>query len=243
MDFSFVYLYHSGFALCFPDFTVLIDYYEDSAGPEQGILHEKLLQRPGPLYVLSSHFHADHFNPDIFHFDKDDMHYILSKDIYKKRKKWLPVDDIAFLSEGDSYVTEHFKVKAYDSTDSGVSFYLEAGGLKLFHAGDLNNWHWREESTPEESAGYEKAFATVLKKIQAEVPALDIAFFPADPRLGKDYLLGPMQFMQAIACRYMVPMHFDGAYDKALALKQMELPQGCQALVPEVRGQVFTPVL
>ena len=60
--FDLVYLYHSGFALCFDKFSVLIDYYEDSMGTQTGFVHDHLVKRPGPLYILASHFHADHFS-------------------------------------------------------------------------------------------------------------------------------------------------------------------------------------
>ena len=91
-----VYLYHSGFAALADDCAVLFDFYEDSKGPLEGFVHEDLLKRPGPLYVLSSHFHADHFSPLVFDFieRKPDIRYIFSKDIYKRRKKWLPLDEM-----------------------------------------------------------------------------------------------------------------------------------------------------
>lgn len=32
------------------------------------------------------------------------------------------------------------KVKAFDSTDEGLSYLVEMDGIRIFHAGDLNNW-------------------------------------------------------------------------------------------------------
>ena len=240
--FDLVYLYHSGFALCFDKFSVLIDYYEDSMGTQTGFVHDHLVKRPGPLYILASHFHADHFSPEVFSLAelKEDVRYVFSKDIYKRRRKWLPEDDIAFLSVGDEFADENLRIKAYDSTDCGVSFYLQAAGLKLFHAGDLNNWHWRDESTPEEAATAEKQYLTVLHKIQEEVLSLDVAMFPTDPRIGSDYLRGAEQFVSAIACRYFVPMHFDAAYDKAAAFKDFAATHGSEFLTIEKRGQQWT---
>lgn len=83
-----IYLYHSGFALLFDRMTVVFDFYEDSLGPNSGCLHSDLLRRPVPLYVLASHFHADHFNPHIFSWreQKADVRYILSKDIWRHRR-------------------------------------------------------------------------------------------------------------------------------------------------------------
>ena len=236
-----VYLYHSGFAALADDCAVLFDFYEDSKGPLEGFVHEDLLKRPGPLYVLSSHFHADHFSPLVFDFieRKPDIRYIFSKDIYKRRKKWLPLDDIAFLSEGDVYADENLKVKAFGSTDCGVSFYTEFAGLKLFHAGDLNNWHWQDESTPEEARRAQQEYLTALQKLQEEVPELDLAMFPVDPRMGSDYYRGAQQFVAAIHCRCFAPMHFDEAYDKADAFAPIAAAAGAQFLQIKERGQHF----
>ena len=57
------YIYHSGFALEAEGVTVIIDYYKDSSEAEhsRGIVHDYLLQKPGKLYVLATHFHPDHF--------------------------------------------------------------------------------------------------------------------------------------------------------------------------------------
>lgn len=51
-----VYLYHSGFVLLGEDYTVVMDYEEDSVSLSEGVLHDKILERPGKLYVLSTHF-------------------------------------------------------------------------------------------------------------------------------------------------------------------------------------------
>lgn len=55
------YIYHSGFAIEAEEVTIIIDYYQDSSEthPDQGVVHDYLLQRPGKIYVLSTHFHAD----------------------------------------------------------------------------------------------------------------------------------------------------------------------------------------
>ena len=61
------YIYHSGFAIEAEGVTVIIDYYKDSSETERdrGIVHDYLLNRLGKLYVLSTHFHPDHFNREI----------------------------------------------------------------------------------------------------------------------------------------------------------------------------------
>lgn len=83
-----IYIYHSCFALVGESFTVIIDYYKDSASqPLTGVVHDELIKRPGKLYVLSSHSHADHFNPEVLKWEEDAswiIQYVFSKDILKR---------------------------------------------------------------------------------------------------------------------------------------------------------------
>ena len=79
------YIYHSGFAIEADGVTVIIDYYKDSSEEvfNKGIVHDNLLEKPGVLYVLCSHFHPDHFNREVLSWKKQrpDMGYIFSNDI------------------------------------------------------------------------------------------------------------------------------------------------------------------
>ena len=77
------YIYHSGFAIEGENFTIIIDYYRDSDGENDGIVHDSLLHRAGKLYVLSTHSHSDHFNPEILEWKqhRPDIQYIFSRDI------------------------------------------------------------------------------------------------------------------------------------------------------------------
>lgn len=261
MRVTIYYLYHSGFALCFDDCTVVCDYFEDSRGQEEGILHDEILKRPLPLYVLATHFHPDHFSKEIFSFlkVKPETHYILSRDIYKRRKNLLPtesLDQIAFLKEGESLNTPHFRVKAFGSTDSGVSFLLEKDGHSFFHAGDLNNWYWIEESGNDdktqdgsqktlsfEDAAYcremEEKFLTIVHAIKAEAHELDVVCFPVDLRLGGEFLRGPTQFVGMIPCTYFVPMHFKDCYGTATPFKGIAEGMGAHFVDIQRRGQIF----
>ncbi len=209
------YIYHSGFAIEGEGYTLIIDYYRDTelAHPTSegwtNYVQEVLLHKPGKLYVLSSHFHPDHFNPEILEWKKQrpDIVYILSKDILRHRRASRYATD-NWLSKGDEYTDSLLHVKAYGSTDTGVSFYIEIEGMRLFHAGDLNNWHWMDESTPEEWHKAENWYLRELADIKKEVDKVDVAFFPIDARLGKEYMRGATQFVENIQTKLFVPMHF-----------------------------------
>ena len=158
------YIYHSGFAIEADGVTVIIDYYKDSSEEvfNKGIVHDNLLEKPGVLYVLCSHFHPDHFNREVLSWKKQrpDIRYIFSKDILKHRRA--SAEDATYINKGDTYEDEHIRIQAFGSTDVGISFLIDLQDRRLFHAGDLNNWHWSEESTPQEiRTGAAGAFLTL----------------------------------------------------------------------------------
>lgn len=226
------YIYHSGFSLEWNEFSILIDYYKDSSGKtNEGYVHSHLLKRPGTLYVLSTHSHADHFNPEIFNWqkEKNDIQYILSKDIAAVHPQ-LPAGTV-ILDKLQCWQDNRIKIQAFGSTDIGISFLIETGGKKIFHAGDLNNWHWEEESTPEEVKEYETNYLNELEELARTVDHLDVTMFPVDPRLGKDYARGARQFTDRIKTDWFIPMHFWEKYDKAAAFKEYALSKGCKFAV------------
>lgn len=185
-----VYIYHSGFVVEAEGFSILIDYFKDTnPDPAKGFVRGELLKRPGTLYVLASHFHPDHFNPDVLKWkeEKDDIKYIFSKDILKRRRA--KAEDAFYMKKGDVYQDEHLTIRAFGSTDVGISFLIEAQGKLIFHAGDLNNWHWKDESTPQEVAEAEGNYLKELDIIAKYTQAMDVVMFPVDPRLGTDFML------------------------------------------------------
>lgn len=232
-----IYLYHSGFALLGEGWTVIFDYYEDSAAGNEGVLHRELLERPGCFYVLASHAHADHFNRQVLAWreKRPDIVYLFSTDICVEEMR--QEKGIHWLAQGETWQDRLLRVKAFGSTDVGVSFLVEVEGRRIFHAGDLNNWHWMEESDEAEWKGYERHFQHELAILAAEVPCLDVAMFPVDPRLGKEYMRGPRQFVEQIKTTIFVPMHFDEAYQAAAAFRPTAQACGAESLLLEHRGQ------
>ncbi|WP_270517291.1 MBL fold metallo-hydrolase [Sanguibacteroides sp. AM78-02pH3A] len=207
-----IYIGHSGFAVLGEGFTIVIDYYRDPAD-----VHSFLLTRPGAFYVLSSHVHADHFNPEVLSWKtiRPDILYLFSKDILESRRA--VEREAVFLEKGDVYQDDLIRVKAFGSTDAGISFLINMAEKRIFHAGDLNNWHWKEESTLAESRQAEADFKAELEEVVSEASSVDLAMFPVDPRLGKEYMLGAEQFVDRIKTDVFVPMHFDQAYGRAAA--------------------------
>ena len=225
------YIGHSGFSVEHETIVLIID----CCGCTKENLESYKLDNKY-LYILSSHAHGDHFDPNILTFGGGKRKWIFSADIKEK----VPENcDIHFIAKGESYKDERLKVKAYGSTDEGVSFYIELGGFKIFHAGDLNNWHWKEEETPKDAAKNEQFFLDELSIIAGEVPSLDALMFPVDPRLGKDYDLGAEQFLDSIKVNLFIPMHFWNDFEKARAFKIKAEKRGCRFADIRTAGDEF----
>lgn len=235
------YIYHSGFAIEAEQVTVIIDYYKDSSEKtyNKGVVHDRLLKRPGKIYVLASHFHPDHFNPEILSWkdQRPDIVYLFSKDILKHRRA--QKEDAVFIKKGEIYEDEYIRVQAFGSTDVGVSFLITLQGKQIFHAGDLNNWHWSEESTDQEIRKAEGDFLAEVKNIKQTCPQMHLVMFPVDSRLGKDYMKGPKQFIEQIKSSIFVPMYFSEDYNGGNAFCQTAESAGCRFISISHRGETF----
>lgn len=212
------YLYHSGFAIQAQTCTIVIDYYRDTCEGERcaenGVVAEDLLARPGKFYVLSSHGHGDHFNPVVMSWQakRPDIIYLLSSDILDAGL-CAPADNVHFLAPGDTYADDCLCVRAFGSTDLGISFVLQLEGKMLLHAGDLNNWHWTGQWSEREEQEAQAHYLRELKVLQSAISHLDVAMFPIDPRLGADCGRGAEQLFQAICVDRLLPMHFAEQFD------------------------------
>ncbi len=235
------YIYHSGFAIETKDVTVIIDYYKDSeeATANKGVIHDRLIHNSGKLYVLSSHFHPDHFNRDILSWKetRPDIQYIFSKDILQHRRA--NKEEGIYIDKLQVYEDETLRIQAFGSTDSGISFLIELQGIKIFHAGDLNNWHWSEESSEKEIKKAEGDFLAELKLLKETAPQIDLVMFPVDSRLGKDYYRGAKQFVEQIKTSIFVPMHFAEDYAGGNAFEHTAIENGCQFINITHKGQSF----
>ena len=137
------------------------------------------------------------------------------------------------------FEVDGLKVETFGSTDEGLSFLLEIEGKKIFHAGDLNNWHWRNEVSKKESCIFENNFLCELELLAEYYDEFTISMFPIDPRLGEDYLLGAEQFISRIDSEYILPMHFGEDFEKANAIQQFAEENSSILLPVTHKGQSF----
>ena len=197
------YLDHSGFAVDLGDKLLIFDYY-------RGELPAGTSDRK--LYVFSSHAHYDHFQKKIFTWSRDrDVTYILSKDIRKNAAaKNAPGEGVYYLAPRQELTLDGLSVRTLRSTDAGVAFLVETEGKTIYHAGDLNWWHWEEESRVYNEM-MKRNYRYEISKIEGQ--AIDVAFVPLDPRQEEQYYWGMDYFMKHTDTKVVFPMHMWGHYE------------------------------
>ena len=134
------YIQHSGFSVDFADMMLVFDYWTG----------EITIPEDKPVYVFVSHAHHDHFNEEIFEWERSgvDIRYILSDDTNAD-----PAENRILLGPDEFCDLGNIKIKTLRSTDEGVAFFVSiqtsesAREVHIYHAGDLNWWHWEEEGT------------------------------------------------------------------------------------------------
>ena len=193
---------HSGFLVELNSCNLIFDYFKDSCN----VITPKVFEKKS--FVFVSHTHADHYSRKIFRWKElGDVTYILESGCRVPRNV---AADVIKIGEGEETALADglIKIKAYGSTDIGVSFLVEVDGSSIFHAGDLNCWYWEDESTPEELIQDENNYLDIIKTIAGQ--KIDIAFIPEDPRLGIHSGMGIKYFSEIVAPKRIIPMHFPG---------------------------------
>lgn len=229
------YLYHSGYAFEVDDRLLIFDYYLDTPdgsrrSMDTGVIEPEEIKNYNTL-VFSSHHHPDHFNPVIFSWRAQVPHiqYILSSDIPRKFHAGNTV-----MKPGERLCPEEgICVSTLKSTDAGVAFLVEVGGVVIYHAGDLNWWHWEDESK-----AWNNDMAARFKREmeRLEDVKIDIAFLTTDPRQKDHSLLGAEYFIDHVGAGIIFPMHFWDDYSIMRAIEQKKATHpGFGAIQPVTR--------
>ena len=173
------YYHHSGFSVASGDVLLVFDYWtgKQKKLPENRRITPDFLARFRDVYVFVSHDHPDHFDEVIYTWEQyATVTYIVADDMSAE------VRGRRMGKGGEMTLSDRVKVKAYGSTDAGVSYLVELDGVKFFHAGDLNFWHWREVSTAREIELADEDFRKEVADIDEK--EIDWCFFPVDPGWG-----------------------------------------------------------
>lgn len=203
------YVYHSCFIVETRSSYLMFDYFKHEESVKFDFNFQELLleiqKSNKKLYVFASHSHRDHFNEEVLSFSKNkvDTYYVLSSDINIDNTS----NNIFVVKNLDFLEINNIKVNAFGSTDEGVSFLVNVDGFNIFHAGDLNWWHWMDDTKQEEES-MENSFKAIIEDIINLKEKIDIAFFPLDGRLKKNYKKGADYFIDKLVPQYFFPMHF-----------------------------------
>ena len=221
------FLAHSGFFLELETASLLFDWWKGELPP---------LPADRPLLVFASHRHEDHFTPAIFSLAEGgrDVRFLLGKDIRlteRNRARWDLSDDVAgrclALGGGETVAPiPGVTVETLPSTDEGVAFLVSLEGKTLFHAGDLNWWHWEGEDKAW-NRNMEVNFKRYCEPLRGR--HMDLAMFPIDPRLGEDGFRGARYFLELTDTACLLPMH---------QWEQFSFTQDFLAACPAFAGQV-----
>ena len=187
------YLGHSGFLLEVEDAFFLFDYYKGELPP---------MDTGKKMFVFVSHGHYDHYRREVFSLREqfEQICFLISSDISVREE-----EDVISVNPNEEREVMGCRIRTLRSTDEGVAFLVNYGGKAVYHAGDLNWWHW--EGEPEEyNTAMRRAYQSEINKLQGE--KIDIAFVPVDPRLGEQYCWGLDCFMKRTDTKWVFPMHF-----------------------------------
>lgn len=199
-SFRIIFLGHSGFLMELSDCVLIFDYYRDPAGAA-----EPFFRGDKPVYLFVSHAHEDHCNPAIFRRAEQAAGYFVHTDCLPAARG----ADVHAMEPRDEAETREFSVRMYGSTDAGGSFLVTHGERTIFHAGDLNWWHWAGES----DAANEEARAAYFRELETlKGQTADVAFFPVDARQEVAREWGVREFLARVPVReLLVPMHASGS--------------------------------
>ena len=194
------YIHHSCFLVETDRFYYLFDYIKGSLPP---------MDAAKPVLVLASHSHEDHYNPEVFALlnaaGMQDIRPILSDDIDAAAHT-----DALRVSAGKKYkLGDQLSLTTFLSTDEGVAFLIEDRDELIYHAGDLNDWVWEEESeayNQEMTANYRRQIDLLAEELNHR--EIDVAFAVLDPRQEKDYDRGLCYFLEHISAKRIYPMHY-----------------------------------
>ncbi len=235
------HLYHSGVAVEFENKMLIFDYSNNNVSGNQkrkissGVITTEDLLPKDNIFVFVSHSHGDHFNSHIFKWEEElnnDIYYILSNDITTKKEK----ENFIFVDKYEQNKIKDIEIKTLGSTDRGVSFLVSIAGINIFHAGDLNWWHWNNNSEAKQKQE-EKDYKKEIQKLENINKEINIAFIPVDPRLEEYFYLAGEYFADKINPDYLIPIHFGSQFDITQKFADKIKHLETDAVIIEKRGQ------
>ncbi len=200
------YFYQSAFTVLLKKTLMIFSYRQTGLSQlaENQRLNEKDFLGFNNILVFIPNASAEHHDPAIYEWKRSfPITYILPQEAAKTAPR---AANIRVCREGDHFSVGHCDITVFGSTDAGFSYLASAEGVTVFHAGDLNLWHWREENTLKEISRAEALFYEKVSRLPRD--KIDISMFPLDPNQGGFYDAGANHFIMAVRPRVFFPMHF-----------------------------------
>ncbi len=200
------YFYQSAFTVTLNKTLMVFSYRQTglSQVAENQRLNDKDFQGFNNILVFVPNASAEHHDTAIYEWKRSfPITYILPQDAARSAPR---AANVRVCREGDHFTVGHSEINVYGSTDTGLSYLVSAEGVNVFHAGDLNLWHWREENTLREIGKAEALFYEKVKQIPRD--RIHICMFPLDPNLGGLYDAGANHLIMSLRPRVFFPMHF-----------------------------------
>lgn len=208
------YIFHSSFLVESKNHILIFDYISNQ-NIDENTLKNKLQTTKKDIYVFVTHSHDDHFDPTIFSWNEfnSNIKYIISDDVFIESH----IPNLYYIDKYNFLEQENILIETYGTTDQGLSFLVNVDGLSIYHSGDLNWWHWKNDDNTSQ-LNEEEDYKKEVDMLQTK--DIDIAFVPVDPRLEEYYYLGADYFLEYIKPNLLVPMHFGDKIETSKNLKE-----------------------
>ncbi len=208
MKIEIIYLMHSSFILKFDDKTLVFD-IPCNVGSEVFDTVVEYAENTD-IYIISSHGHGDHFNPEIKELEKrlPEAKFLLSFDIFEDFPEF-KTENMEILDADTEYEIDDFNIKTYTANDRGIAFLINYKSRNFYFGGDLALWHWpkfNQEQLDEESDAF-FGMTDILKEHK-----IHIAFSNTDPRLPN--WAGGKEFIEEVKPEVFIPMHSFGQEER-----------------------------
>lgn len=225
-----LHIYHSGFLVEIQNQVLVFDCLDDTIAD--------YFSNNNNVYVFISHSHSDHYSKGVFEWERKNqkIKYFLGNDIELDNNK----TNYYLMDKYQSLDVDNLKIQSFGSTDKGVSFLVTIDNINIFHAGDLNWWHWKNDSQ-EVQKDEERAFKNEVEKFKNR--NIDIAFVPVDPRLKEHYYLAAEYFAKTIKPKLLIPMHFGNDFSITRKIKDKLSEYELEVLEIQRKNQEFDIIL
>ncbi|HBP37530.1 MAG TPA: hypothetical protein DD640_02090 [Clostridiales bacterium] len=244
--FEIHYLGHSAWLVRTADRLLLFDYGRLPYRQEHGALSEGVcdleMLEPLPLYVFSSHAHADHYSAGLQRqvSRRPASFFIFGQDRQPSNEGPAAGTDGTWLIGAHSRLQlGDLTIRTTASTDSGVSFLIDCPEAVIYHGGDLAVW----DDTDYFKQTYRREIDCLAEWTAGLKRVPDLAFLPVSTSDGyqeEELLQGVWYLLKRLEPMIILPMHAHGHEHLYRQFAGLAAAKGWKnLLVPQKPGDAF----